>query len=72
MSEAAVAAAKVLAMRCDGLREPSVQTPADDGFVDVRAPHSDKLLFRYDPARRLVEIVQRGVTVLVDLTMYEG
>lgn len=37
-------------------------------FVDVREPHTNKLLFRYDPERGLVEVQRRGVKTVVDLT----
>lgn len=37
------------------------------GFVDVREPHTKRLLFRYDPARNLVEVQARGVKTVVDL-----
>ena len=40
-------------------------------FVDVR--HKRRLLFRYDPQRRLIEIRDRdGDLVIIDLTQYEG
>ena len=42
-----------------------------DAFVDVRDPHTGKLLFRYDPARRLIEVVRRGVKTLIDLSAYD-
>jgi hypothetical protein len=37
-------------------------------WVEVRHPHTHKLLFRYDPARQLVETKQRGAMHIVDLT----
>lgn len=40
-------------------------------FVDVREPYTGKLLFRYDPVRRLIEIQRRGELTLIDLTKYE-
>lgn len=40
-------------------------------FVDVREPQTNRLLFRYDPVRQLVEIVHKGVKVVVDLTQYQ-
>lgn len=42
------------------------------GFVEVREPHTDKLLFRFDPARLLVEIQRRGVKTVVDLEQYRA
>jgi hypothetical protein len=39
-------------------------------FVEVREPHTGKLLFRYDASRQLVEIAQRGVVTVVDLLWY--
>jgi hypothetical protein len=41
-----------------------------DGFTDVREPGSGHLLFRYNAARDLVEIVRRGVRTVVDLAWY--
>ena len=41
-------------------------------FVDVREPHTNKLLFRYDPERNLVEVQRRGVKTVVDLTQVGG
>lgn len=41
-------------------------------FVDVREPHTNKLLFRYDPDRGLVEVQRRGVKTVVDLTQVGG
>lgn len=37
-------------------------------FVDVREPHTNKLLFRYDPERGLIEVQRRGIKTVVDLT----
>jgi hypothetical protein len=39
-------------------------------FVDIREPHTDKLLFRYDVDRNLIEIQRRGEKTLVDLSQY--
>lgn len=42
------------------------------GYVEVRGD-GDRLLFRYDPDRRLVEIKPRGGRVqVVDLMKFEG
>ena len=38
-------------------------------YIDVRGPDG-RLLFRFDPERMLVEIVARGQTYTVDLTIY--
>lgn len=40
-------------------------------WVDIREPHTGKLLARYEPTRSLLEFAQRGVKTLVDLTQYE-
>ena len=39
-------------------------------WYDVREPHTGKLLFRYCPARDIIEIQVRGVKTIVDLTQY--
>lgn len=38
-----------------------------DVFREVREPNSGKLLFRYDPERDMIEIVDRRVPVYVEL-----
>ncbi len=38
-------------------------------YQDVRGPDG-RLLFRFDPERDLVELVQRGVAYVVDLARY--
>jgi protein tyrosine phosphatase (PTP) superfamily phosphohydrolase (DUF442 family) len=40
-------------------------------FVDVREPVTDKLLFRYDADRDIIEVQRRGVRTLVDLRQYQ-
>ena len=40
-------------------------------WVDIREPHTGKLLMRYSPRRGLIEIQRRGVKTLVDLHQYE-
>lgn len=40
------------------------------GFIDVREPHTGKLLFKIDPTRWIIEIQVRSVKTLVDLTQY--
>ena len=40
------------------------------GFVDVREPHTEKLLFRFDPIRDIIEVQRRGVKTVVDLTQF--
>ena len=39
-------------------------------FVDVREPHTGKLLFRYDAQRAIIEVQSRGVKTVVDLMLY--
>lgn len=39
------------------------------GYQDVRGPDG-RLLFKFDPERLLVEIVVKGTTYVVDLTLY--
>lgn len=39
-------------------------------FVDVRNPYTDKLIFRYDPIRNIVEHQVRGVKAIIDLNQY--
>ena len=39
-------------------------------YVDVRHGHTGKLLFRFDPGRNLIEIVDRGQQTVVDLSQY--
>ena len=41
-------------------------------FVDVREPQTEKLLFRYDPDRDIIEVQRRGVKTVVDLTQYRA
>jgi len=41
-------------------------------WVDVREPYTKKLLFRYDPIRCIIEIQERKVKTVVDLTQYEA
>jgi hypothetical protein len=40
-------------------------------FVDVREPQTEKLLFRYDPDRDIIEVQRRGVKTVVDLRQYQ-
>jgi len=37
------------------------------GYIPVREPATNKLLFRFDPDRNLIEIKVRGVVTVVDL-----
>lgn len=37
------------------------------GFIPVREPGTDWLLFLYDPERNLIEVQRRGVKHLIDL-----
>jgi hypothetical protein len=41
-------------------------------FVEIREPHTKKLLFKYDAERGIIEIQQRGIKTLVDLKQYEA
>ena len=41
-----------------------------NGFIPIRENGTGWLLFRYDPARQLIEVQRRGVKTLVDLTEY--
>lgn len=41
-------------------------------FIDVREPHTKKLLFRYDPSREIIEIQERKVKTVVDLRQYQA
>jgi hypothetical protein len=40
-------------------------------WVDIREPHTDKLLLRFDPARDIIEVQRRGVKTVIDLTQYK-
>lgn len=40
-------------------------------FVPVVHPQTGRLLFRYDPERDLIELVQRGERTLIDLRDYQ-
>ena len=40
------------------------------GWQDVREPTTGKLLFRYDPARDLVQIKHGQLQAIVDLSEY--
>jgi len=39
-------------------------------WIDVRSP-KNKLMFRYDPERDLIEYVHRGEKTVVDLKAYK-
>lgn len=41
------------------------------GWQDVREPITGKLLFRYDPARDLVEVKHGQLMAIVDLSEYK-
>lgn len=49
-----------------GARQGS-QGQARRGFIPVREPGTDWLLFLYDPDRQLIEVQRRGVKHLIDL-----
>jgi hypothetical protein len=40
------------------------------GFVDVREPQTNKLLFRFDPQRAIIEVRRGAVKTVIDLTEY--
>jgi len=44
---------------------------SESRWVEIREQGTARLLCRYDPERRLVEIVRRGVKTVVDLTEYD-
>lgn len=52
-----------------GTAIPTVPT-ASTSFVDVRSTSTNKLLFRYDPERDLVEWRNGKVIELIDLRKY--
>lgn len=37
-------------------------------FIEVRHPLTNKFLFRYDQGRQIVELMERGLRTLIDLT----
>ena len=39
-------------------------------WIDIREPHTEKLLARLDPERWLLEIARRGVKTVIDLAEY--
>ena len=41
-------------------------------WVDIREPHTGRLLCRYDANRRIIEFQERKVKTVVDLTQYEA
>ena len=41
-----------------------------DTWVEIREPHTDKLLFKYDPERGIIEIQRRGQRHVIDLRSY--
>jgi hypothetical protein len=52
-------------MRQSGLETISM------AWVEVREPHSNWLLFKYDPERAIIQVQRRGIVTLVDLKTYE-
>jgi hypothetical protein len=40
------------------------------GFIDVRDPQTNKLLFRFDPRRAIIEVRRGAVKTVIDLTEY--
>lgn len=49
-----------------GTREDK-QEATPGNFIDIREPHTGKLLCRFDPERRLLEFRRRGVKTLIAL-----
>lgn len=41
-------------------------------YQGIKDPHTGKLLFLFDPARRLIQIQRRRTLVTIDLTQYEN
>ena len=41
-----------------------------DTWVEIRAPSTGKLLFKYDPERGIIEIQRRGEKHIIDLRQY--
>lgn len=39
----------------------------DTLWIIIRSPYTNKVLFRYDPERDLIEVVERGQANLIDL-----
>lgn len=56
------------------IQKDDIITPKQcgSGFVEVRNPHTGKLLFKYDPQRELIEIQERGAVTLIDLNKYRA
>ena len=56
------------------MNDTSVTDPLKtlDGWSEVREPHTDDLLFRYDPVRDMIEIQRRKVKTLIDLRSYKA
>ena len=49
---------------------PGVAGILTEEYVEMRDPHTGKLLFKLDPNRWLIEIQCRGIKTLIDLTQY--
>jgi len=56
-----------LRIRASDVRERIAEL---DKWVEIREPHTDKLLFRFHPVRDLIEIQRRGAKTLIDLSEY--
>ena len=41
-------------------------------YVPVLKPGTNKLIFKYDPIREIIEIQERGVKTVIDLTQYKA
>ena len=40
------------------------------GWVDIKDPHTGKLLLKFHPMRDIIEVQRRGIKTVVDLTSY--
>ncbi len=40
------------------------------GWVDIKEPHTGKLLLKFHPLRDIIEVQRRGVKTVIDLTSY--
>lgn len=42
------------------------------GWVDIKEPHTGKLLLKFHPLRDIIEVQRRGVKTVIDLTSYRS
>lgn len=40
------------------------------GYIEIRQPDTNKLLFRFDPVRDLIEIKVRDIITVIDLAQH--